>query len=305
MNRADIIGAESFERGQRVEFWKMNGAGNDFIILNNLVEKLPESAFPALARRLCERHLSIGADGLIVVDAAQDRGDYRMRFYNSDGSLGEMCGNGARYGYETGLAGEKQTVETTAGIVTGVRISERLYRVRLNDPSVVKLNCPVEVDGTAWPCSYVELGNPGIPHAVIPYPGLRQADETQLRELGRRLRHHPAFSKGANVNFYELTGEDTLWERTFERGVEDFTYACGTGTGSVVTVLTLQGKVSGKAVKVQMTGGELIIDAKRRGSRVERLFLTGPTNIVCKGRITDETLPPDSGTGCGPDAVLS
>ena len=294
MNRADIIGAESFERGQRVEFWKMNGAGNDFIVLNNLVEKLPEAAFPALARRLCERHLSIGADGLIVVDAAQDRGDYRMRFYNSDGSLGEMCGNGARcvcrYGYETGLAGEKQTVETTAGIVTGVRISERLYRVRLNDPSVVKLNCPVEVDGTAWPCSYVELGNPGIPHAVIPYPGLRQADETQLRELGRRLRHHPAFSKGANVNFYELTGEDTLWERTFERGVEDFTYACGTGTGSVVTVLTLQGKVSGKAVKVQMTGGELIIDAKRRGSRAERLFLTGPTNIVCKGQVTDEDL---------------
>lgn len=272
----------------------MNGAGNDFIVLNNLVEKLPEAAFPALARRLCERHLSIGADGLIVVDAAQDRGDYRMRFYNSDGSLGEMCGNGARsvcrYGYETGLAGEKQTVETTAGIVTGVRISERLYRVRLNDPSVVKLNCPVEVDGTAWPCSYVELGNPGIPHAVIPYPGLRQADETQLRELGRRLRHHPAFSKGANVNFYELTGEDTLWERTFERGVEDFTYACGTGTGSTVTVLTLQGKVSGKAVRVQMTGGELIIDAKRRGSRVERLFLTGPTNIVCKGQVTDEDL---------------
>ena len=122
MNRADIIGAESFERGQRVEFWKMNGAGNDFIVLNNLVEKLPEAAFPALARRLCERHLSIGADGLIVVDAVQDRGDYRMRFYNSDGSLGEMCGNGARcvcrYGYETGLAGEKQTVETGSGSTT-------------------------------------------------------------------------------------------------------------------------------------------------------------------------------------------
>ena len=272
----------------------MNGAGNDFIVLNNLTEHLPEEAFPALARQLCERHLSIGADGLIVVDAAQGRGDYRMRFYNSDGSLGEMCGNGARcvcrYGYETGLAGETQTVETTAGIVTGVRISQRLYRVRLNDPSVVKLNCPVEVDGVSWPCSYVELGNPGIPHAVVPYPELRTAEENLLRELGRKLRFHPAFPKGANVNFYELTGEDTLYERTFERGVEDFTYACGTGTGSVVTVLTLQGKVSGKAVKVRMPGGELIIDAKRRGSRVERLFLTGPTNIVCKGQVTDEDL---------------
>ena len=294
VNRAAIIGAESFERGQRVEFWKMNGAGNDFLVLNNLQEKLPEAAFPALAKRLCERHLSIGADGLIVVDAPRQGGDYRMRFYNSDGSLGEMCGNGARcvcrYGCETGLAGEKQTVETTAGIVTGVRITERLYRIRLNDPSVVKLDFPVTVDDVTYPCAYVELGDPGIPHAVIPYPGLRQADETQLRELGRRLRHHPAFSKGANVNFYELTGEDTLWERTFERGVEDFTYACGTGTGSTVTVLTLQGKVSGKAVWVQMTGGELIIDAKRRGSRVERLFLTGPTNIVCKGQVTDEDL---------------
>ena len=272
----------------------MNGAGNDFIVLNNLTEHLPEEAFPALARRLCERHLSIGADGLIVVDAAQGRGDYRMRFYNSDGSLGEMCGNGARcvcrYGYETGLAGETQTVETTAGIVTGVRISERLYRVRLNDPSVVKLNCPVEVDGVSWPCSYVELGNPGIPHAVVPYPELRTAEENLLRELGRKLRFHPAFPKGANVNFYELTGEDSLYERTYERGVEDFTYACGTGTGSVVTVLTLQGKVSGKAVKVRMPGGELIIDAKRRGSRVEQLFLTGPTNIVCKGQVTDEDL---------------
>ena len=272
----------------------MNGAGNDFLVLNNLQEKLPEAAFPALAKRLCERHLSIGADGLIVVDAPRQGGDYRMRFYNSDGSLGEMCGNGARcvcrYGCETGLAGEKQTVETTAGIVTGVRITERLYRIRLNDPSVVKLDFPVTVDDVTYPCAYVELGDPGIPHAVIPWPGLRQADEAQLRELGRRLRHHPAFSKGANVNFYELTGEDTLWERTFERGVEDFTYACGTGTGSVVTVLTLQGKVSGKAVKVQMTGGELLIDAKRRGSRVERLFLTGPTNIVCKGQITDEDL---------------
>ena len=153
-----------------------------------------------------------------------------------------------------------------------------------------RLLLAVEAEGVAWPCSYVELGNPGIPHAVIPWAGLRSVDEGRLREIGRALRHHPAFPKGANVNFYELLGKDTLYERTYERGVEDFTYACGTGTGSVVTVLTLQGKVSGKAVKVQMTGGELIIDAKRRGSRVERLFLTGPTNIVCKGQVTDEDL---------------
>ena len=277
-----------------MQFWKMNGAGNDIVVLNNLEEHLPADVFPQIARTLCERHLPIGADGLMVVDAPEQGGDYKMLFFNSDGSVGEMCGNGARcicrYGYENGLAGEVQTVETTAGIVTGRRVTERLYRVRLNDPTTVKLDYPVEVDGVTYPCSYVELGNPGLPHAVIPYPGLKDADWNELRELGRKLRWHSAFPKGANVNFYELTGEDSMYERTFERGVEDFTYACGTGTGSVVTVLTLQDKVSGEHVKVDMTGGQLIIDVERDNGRVTDLFLTGPTNIVAKGEVTDEDL---------------
>jgi diaminopimelate epimerase len=247
-----------------------------------------------VARTLCERHLSIGADGLMVVDAPTQGGDYKMLFFNSDGSIGEMCGNGARcicrYGYENGLAGETQTVETTAGIVTGQRIDGRRYRVRLNDPTTVRLSCSVEVDGVAYECAYVELGNPGLPHAVVPYHDLQKADEQELRELGRKLRWHPAFPKGANVNFYEFLGEDHLYERTFERGVEDFTDACGTGTGSLVTVLTLQGKVSGQGVRVDMTGGQLLIDAEREGSRIRDLYLTGPTNIVAKGEVTDEDL---------------
>ena len=128
-----------------MKFWKMNGTGNDFIIINNLEEKLPQEAFPELARTLCERHLSIGADGLMVVEASE-LADYKMLFYNSDGSLGEMCGNGVRcicrYGYETGLAGEIQRVETTAGLVTGWRIDRRNYKIRLNDPSVIDLDRP-------------------------------------------------------------------------------------------------------------------------------------------------------------------
>ena len=272
----------------------MNGAGNDFVVLNNLEEHLCVEDLPQVARTLCERHLSIGADGLMVVDAPDQGGDYKMRFYNADGSMGEMCGNGARcicrYGYENGLAGETQTIETTAGIVTGRRITSRLYKIRLNDPTTVRLDYHVEVDGVRYACSYVELGDPGIPHAVVPYHDLKNADANELRELGRKLRWHPAFPKGANVNFYELTGEDTVYERTFERGVEDFTYACGTGTGSLVTVLTLQGKVSGHDVQVDMTGGRLIIDTVREGSVIRDLYLTGPTNIVAKGEVTDEDL---------------
>ena len=273
----------------------MNGAGNDFIILDNLDGHIPAGRLPELARTLCDRHMSIGADGLMAVERAQGDADYAMRFYNSDGSMGEMCGNGARcicrYGYEHGLAGRTQRVETTAGLVTGERIDRRSYRIRLPDPSVLRADYPVELDGQSFDCAYVELGRPGIPHAVVPYPGLQNADEQALFRLGRALRYHPAFPRGANVNFYELTAPNEVFCRTWERGVEDFTYACGTGTGSVVTVLTLLGKVSGKHVRVDMTGGTLYVDAERDAAgRVTDLYLTGPTNVVCKGEITDENL---------------
>ena len=278
-----------------MRFWKMNGAGNDFIILNNMEERLPAEAFPALARRLCDRRRSIGADGLMVVERPAGAADYRMLFFNSDGSVGEMCGNGARcicrYGCENGLAGEVQRVETTAGLVTGRRLTRRQYQVALNRPTVLRLDCPVEVDGVSWPCAYVELGSPGLPHAVVPVSGLRDWPERELFELGRKLCHHPAFPKGANVNFYEVEGPGRIWERTYERGVEDFTHACGTGTGSVVAVLTLQGKSDGREVHVQMTGGELVVDVEVRGGAVEKLLLTGPTNVVARGEVTDEELP--------------
>ncbi|MBE6918637.1 MAG: diaminopimelate epimerase [Ruminococcaceae bacterium] len=277
-----------------MKFWKMNGAGNDFVIINNMDGAIDPKHYGIIAKTLCERHMSIGADGMMFVEKPHGEADYRMAFYNSDGSQGEMCGNGARcicrFGYETGLAGEVQTVETTAGVVIGQRINERLYRIRLNDPSVLKVNYPVELDGTMRECSYVELGNPGIPHAVVPISGLTDFPERLLFDLGRKLRYHEAFPKGANVNFYEITGEDEVFERTYERGVEDFTYACGTGTGSLVSVLTLKGLVSGKNVKVNMTGGQLIIDIDREGDVIRNLYLTGPTNMVCCGEVTDEDL---------------
>ena len=277
-----------------MQFWKMNGAGNDFIILNNMVEGLPAESFPALARRLCDRRMSIGADGLMIVEKPTTDADYRMLFFNSDGSVGEMCGNGARcicrYGCDNGLAGEVQRVQTTAGLGTGWRMTRRQYRVQLNSPTVLRLDYPVEVDGVTYPCSYIELGSPGLPHAVVPISGLRRFPEQELFELGRKLCHHPAFPTGANVNFYEGEGPGQIWERTYERGVEDFTHACGTGTGSVVTVLTLQGKSDGRDVHVQMTGGELVIDVEVRDGAVERLLLTGPTNVVAKGEVTDEEL---------------
>ena len=219
-----------------------------------------------------------------------------MRFYNADGSLGEMCGNGARciarYGYENGLAGITQRVETTAGLVIGERIDERQYRIRLNDISKINIDEKITVDGIERTYSYVELGNPGLPHVVMEIPGLSTMDKEELRHLGKELRYNKKFPKGANVNFYEITGRDTLTELTYERGVEDFTMACGTGTGSVAAVLTEKNLVSGNDVHVSVPGGELFITIKKgfKNGSVKDIFLTGPTNIVAEGVVTDEEL---------------
>ena len=275
-----------------MQFWKMNGAGNDFIVVDDRQNAVPDEKWPEIIRTVCERHMSIGADGFMVVKNPTYGGDYKMLFFNSDGSMGEMCGNGARcicrYGYENGLAGEVQKVETTAGLVTGWRVDKRLYRVRLNDPCNMRLDGTAEVDGKVYDCAYVELGDPGIPHAAVPMENLKDYDTQELFQLGRKLRYYKDFPKGANVNFYEIIGPDHVYERTYERGVEDFTYACGTGTGSVVMVLTLLGRVSGQNVRVDMPGGQLTVDVVRDGRRVADLFLTGPTNIVCRGEATDE-----------------
>ena len=276
-----------------MRFVKMNGAGNSFIILDGIRGALDTARLPELARALCDPNFGVGADGLMAVLPADDA-DFTMRFYNSDGSLGEMCGNGARcicrYGYAHGYAGAVQRVETTAGLVTGWRITEEQYRIRLNTPSVVELEKRLEADGTTYTCSYIELGNPGIPHLALEIPALARQDTDALRRLGRTLRHHPALPKGANVNFYELTGPDEILEKTYERGVEDFTLACGTGTGSVAAALTLMGRVSGRNVRVRMDGGELTVDAEERDGTIENLYLTGPAAMVCAGEILDREI---------------
>lgn len=267
-----------------MKFTKMQGAGNDFIIINNMDGQLPRSAYGEIAAKLCPRHISVGADGLMVVEPAEEGGDFKMMFYNADGSQGEMCGNGARciakYGYENGLAGEEMTIETTAGFVKAWRKSKMEYRIRINDASTLQTGLKLDACGKTWTCAYVEIGYPGLPHLVVEIPDLKNYPEKELWALGKALREHESLLKGANVNFFDLVGEDEIFERTFERGVEDFTYACGTGTASVVSVLKKQGRVSGNNVNVSMTGGLLTIDLVCEGDTIKDVFLTGPTTIV-------------------------
>ena len=274
-----------------MKFTKMQGAGNDFIVLDNRSGEIRENEYSALAARLCRRRLSIGADGLMIVLPAQGIGDYAMRFYNSDGSLGEMCGNGARciarYGYENGLSGETQRIETTAGLVTGQRVTKRLYKVRLNDPSVIDLHRSVSVGGTAYNCAYIELGDPGIPHAIVLMPDWDERDHDMLRALGRALRFAEEFPRGANVSFVKVVDVGHVKAITYERGVEDFTLACGTGCGSIAAALRLLG-LSGDELAISMPGGELTVSLTASGGSVQDIYLTGPTNVVCTGDILDE-----------------
>ena len=169
-----------------------------------------------------------------------------------------------------------QRIETPAGLVTGRRITADRYRIRLNRPSVIRLH--VEAEGVR--CAYLELGKPGIPHAVV----LTELDRprAELRELAARLRSSPAFPRGANVNLCAVTGENRVRLLTFERGVEDFTLACGTGTGATVAALARLGLVSGSGTQVQTDGGMLSVDLDG-----EDIDLTGPAELTFTGDLPE------------------
>jgi diaminopimelate epimerase len=276
-----------------MRFVKIHGAGNDFIILDNMDLKLDKAQLSKITKKLCTQRTSIGADGLMAVVPANHGGSFGMWFFNSDGGEGEMCGNGARclarYGYEKGLAGETMLIETISGDVTAERISKRQFKIRLSDPSVTKLDHNITLDGVTYECSYIELGNPGLPHAVVRLDNFDTYDENVLREIGRKLRFHESFPKGANVNFCKLE-EGRIKVRTFERGVEDFTLACGTGCGSTAAAFTLKGLFDGRDIRLDMPGGTLYVSVTNDKGVIKDIYLTGPTCLVAEGEVLDEDL---------------
>ena len=249
--------------------WYMNGAGNDFMVLDARGKELD---FDVLSVELCKL---TGADGFMAGDHS-DVADFRLHFYNSDGSRGEMCGNGARcickFAYDHGIAGETMSVQTDAGIVYGWRLDENRYRVQLNNPGILDLHRRSNA-------AYVELGDPGVPHSVTHVPGLSWEQKAQLREFAKGLRHAPEFPKGANANLYDWVDDTTVRILTFERGVEDYTLACGTGSGSVAAVLWQEGKVPSGFLTVQNPGGDLAVTIKG-DDRIEKLLLEGPAELV-------------------------
>ena len=203
--------------------------------------------------------------------------DFRLHFYNSDGSRGEMCGNGARcickFAYDHGIAGEAMIVQTDAGLVPGWRLGDNLYRIHLNTPSILDFYRREDA-------VYVELGNPGIPHSVSELPYLYWDMTEILRTTAKNLRFAPEYPKGANVNFYAWTSDTSVRILTYERGVEDYTLACGTGCGSIATVLWTKGQLPGGCLTAHNRGGTLKLTITGEQGIVTGIDLEGPTEVV-------------------------
>jgi diaminopimelate epimerase len=275
-----------------LEFTKMQGAGNDFVVLDGLSDELP--ALDRLARLLADRRFGIGADQILVVRPSRSA-DFRMDIWNADGSRAEMCANGIRAFYEylrqRGLTdADEITVETLGGVVRPRRVGEGRVRVELGRPVLEPakipttlpgegplLEVPLDVDGEVVHVSCVSMGNP---HAVL---FVTDVDAAPVERLGPRIEHHPAFPNRVNVEFVEVVARDRVRQRTWERGAGE-TLACGSGACAVTVACVLGGRTE-RRVRVALRGGELEIAWERDDAPV---VMTGPAARVFAGRIEIE-----------------
>lgn len=233
------------------EFAKMTGAGNDFIVIDDRANTIGEDA-RELAKQLCRRRLSIGADGLILITPSS-RFDFRMRYFNADGSEADMCGNGgrcaARFARERQIAGDEMTFESRSGKHSARIVDSENVRLAMPDPRAMILNVEITIKGDRLEAHRV---NTGVPHAVIEVDDL---ESHPVVEVGRAVREHRAFMpEGTNADFVRVVDDHAIELRTYERGVEDETLACGTGAVASALIMAALGKAH-PPVAVRTRGG--------------------------------------------------
>lgn len=276
---------DGHKRMKPITFSKMSGSGNDFIIIDNRAGIIGGIDLEKFITSVCRRKLSVGADGLILIEPS-DKADFRWQFFNSDGSRAEMCGNGARcaarFAYVNGIAGPTLSFETDAGIVSGQVDAERA-KVNMPDPSELRMDYSIELANGPITVSSI---NTGVPHVVI----LQDAvDGVDVFGLGRTIRNHAAYSPaGTNVNFICQQGMRSLAVRTYERGVEDETLACG--TGSVASALVASIKLNWKSpINLLTRGGEtLTVYFTERDGIFSNVFLEGDARIIYTAQLGEE-----------------
>src|SRR4030095_2973998 len=243
-------------------FTKMNGAGNDFVLIDNRSGDVQLNRDQIV--RICDRHRGIGADGILLLEKASNQADFRMRYFNSDGGEAEMCGNGARcfarFANKVADVRGKISFETPAGVIAA-ELKGDLVTLQMTNPTDLRLNVELPMTGEN---KMVHFINSGVPHVVIP---VAKIDDADVRREGAAIRHHKMFSpNGANVNFIEKRGPNRIAIRTYERGVEDQALACGTGIVSSALIFAASEKSSSPITVLTRGGDELQVGFEKTGA---------------------------------------
>jgi diaminopimelate epimerase len=263
-------------------FYKMSGAGNDFVVLDNR-QGAVSGDLNAFSAHVADRKRGVGADGVLLLEKSP-RKHFRMRYFNADGSEADMCGNGgrciARFASLMGAAPTKMQFENLAGDFEAAVLADGQVELRMTKPHSLKLEMDLPVDGKVLRGHFL---NTGVPHLVVPVPAAADVD---VADLGRKLRTHAAFApKGTNVNFVQVLGPDSILVRTYERGVEGETLACGTGSVASAIVMARLGKVHGP-VAVTTSGGDILtIGFSLAGDAADDVTLKGQAEVTFQGTL--------------------
>ncbi len=271
-----------------ISITKMSGAGNDFIIIDHRAGFIPEPYQPQFAQLVCRHSFSVGADGLILIEDSATE-DFEWRFYNKDGSVAEMCGNGARcaarFAWRRGIAGRNMRFATLAGVIEAELIGEQEHvRIGMTEPFDYRDSILIQLGESEKEVFFV---NTGVPHAVV----FVDSDNTPVEKWGRTLRYHEQFEPaGTNANFVKIIEDGQLLVRTYERGVEAETMACGTGVVAAAIVAARQG-LAESPVDVTTSGGEqLVVQFRLEDTGIFDVYLQGPARIIYEADLSAEAL---------------
>jgi len=271
-----------------IHFVKMNGYGNDFVVIDNRRNKICDKDLMEFAKKICRRRVSIGADGLLLLENSF-KYDFKMRLFNPDGAEGEMCGNGARciakFASIEGIANKKMVFETLAGEI-GAEVNDKYVRITLPEVKIEKIlrNAKLTIDNQNYCYTYLFLG---VPHCIIFLE--EELSEGYLLNLGRKIRFDKEhFPEGVNVNFVQIENEKNIFVRTYERGVEEITLSCGTGSLASAIIYSLDRGIE-PPIKARTKGGILGVDFIRNKEIVKNIALAGEVRVIARGELLPQS----------------
>lgn len=265
-----------------LSFTKMNGAGNDFVVVDNRNQAL--SLDVSRVALLCDRHRGVGADGVLAVEPSRQGADFRMRYYNADGGEAEMCGNGARcfarFARRLGANSAEMSFETLAGIIKASFPGDFVC-ITMSDPNSYRAPFDLVINGRTLNVHFL---NTGVPHVVVFSEDIEAID---VVKDGAALRHHPAFApRGTNANFVQVLAPQAIAIRTYERGVEAETLACGTGVCAAALLHSMRDGAA-SPIKVKVRGGDTLeVGFEAADESLRNVTLTGPADFVFDGTIS-------------------